>query len=208
MNIPGSRPGPSTAAPAAGTPSGPSRAKEAGAGGTATKTAATTAAEPVTKTAAAVADGSAVPLVRHRRDGILPAVAGALSVRGTTWRGTGSRNGDDPGLHPLVARFLAELPAQDRQRHTGRCPETLLLSRFLTAAEADRAGRRAGRTFTEQDAREALRQARMTARHVREAGDPRHGAYAPPCRSCARLLEHFRVTAVDPEARAEGGEGG
>lgn len=200
MNIPGSRPGPSTAAPAAGTPSGPPRAEEAGAGGAATKTA--------TETAAAAADGSAVPLVRHRRDGILPAVAGALSVRGTTWRGTGSRNGDDPGLHPLVERFLAELPAQDRQRHTGRCPETLLLSRFLTAAEADRTGCRAGRTFTEQDAREALRQARMTARHVREAGDPRHGAYAPPCRSCARLLEHFRVTAVDPEARAEAGEGG
>lgn len=151
---------------------------------------------------------AAVPVLRHRRDGILPAVAGALSVRGVTWKATGSK-ADGPGeLHPLIGDFLAALPVEHRERHTGRCPEALLLSRFLASAEESRSGRKAGRAFSDGEARKALKQARFTARHVREDGDPEHGAYAPPCRSCARLLDHFGVTAVGPEADAEAGEDG
>ncbi|MFR9673455.1 YwqJ-related putative deaminase [Streptomyces sp. TR06-5] len=144
------------------------------------------------------ARGTAAPLLRRRRDGILPAVAGALSVRGTTLTGTGSRTDVRPELHPLVEEFLDALPVADRERHAGRCPEPLLLSRYLTSAEEARSGRKAGRPFTASDARKALKHARLTTRHLREDGDPRHGSYAPPCRSCARLLAHLGVAAVDP----------
>lgn len=150
---------------------------------------------------------AAAPFLRHRRDGILPAVAGALWVGGATLTGTGGRADTPPELHPLVGDFLDALPVEHRERHLGRCPEAVLLSRYLTAAEAERKGRKAGRAFTVPEARKALKQARLTARHVREDGDPRHGDYAPPCRSCARLLEHFGVAAVGPEAYSGAGEG-
>lgn len=150
---------------------------------------------------------AAVPFLRHRRDGILPAVAGALSVRGATFTGTGSKADGLPALHPLVERFLDALPPQDRERHTGRCAETLLLSRCLTSVEKERSGRKAQRPLTAGEARKALKHARLTARHVREDGDPRHGEYAPPCRSCARLLDHFGVTAVDPGVTSLGASG-
>lgn len=154
-------------------------------------------------------DGYAArPFLHHRRDGILPAVAGALSVRGATFTLTGSKADERPVLHPLVEEFLGALPVEHRERHTGRCPETLLLSRYLTSAEETRKGRKAGRAFSSGEARKALKQARLTARHVREDGDPRHGAYAPPCRSCAVLLDHFGVEAVETGLYAEAGEAG
>ena len=162
----------------------------------------------VTGAAEAAAGRPVSPLLLHRRDGILPAVAGALSVRGITLTGTGSRGGNLPALHPLVAEFLAALPVEHRERHVGRCTETLLLSRYLAFAEESRSGRRAGRAFTAQEARKALKQARLATRHVREEGDPLHGTYASPCRSCARLLDHFGVTAVDPGASTEVREAG
>lgn len=148
----------------------------------------------------------AAPVLRHRRDGILPAVGAALSVRGETLTCTGSKSDEPPELHPLVRDFLASLDAGRRERHTGRCAETVLVSRFLTSAEAARAGKRAGKRagrkpYTEGDARKALKHAKLTARHIREDGDPRHGSYAPPCRSCTALLGHFGVRAVDPGPR-------
>jgi hypothetical protein len=157
---------------------------------------------------AAPAGAPAAPFLHRRRDGILPVVAGALSVRGTTLTGTGSKADSPPELHPLIGDFLQGLPAGDRERHLGRCPEAVLLSRFVHLAEESRTGRKAGRTFTVGDARKALKGARLTARHVREDGDPRHGDYAPPCRSCARLLEHFGVTAGDPGSPCAFGAGG
>jgi hypothetical protein len=142
-----------------------------------------------------------VPLLLRRRDGILPAVAAALSVRGETLTCMGSKGEVPPELHPLVQDVLDTLTTEHRERRTGRCAETVLLSRFLTAVEAERPARRAARKpFTQNDARKALKHARLTARHIREDGDPRHGDYAPPCRSCAVLLAHFGVRSVDPAA--------
>lgn len=144
----------------------------------------------------------AVPVLRHRRDGILPAVAGALSVRGETLTCTGSK-GEAPELHPLVRDFLESLTTAERERHAGRCPEAVLLSRFLISVEAARAGKRAGRKpLSHSDAKRALKQAKLTTRRIREDGDPQHGGYAPPCRSCAPLLAHFGVRVVAPDAEA------
>ncbi|MFF9559439.1 YwqJ-related putative deaminase [Streptomyces albus] len=165
------------------------------------------------------------PVLRQRRDGILPAVAAALSIRGETLTCTGSKSERAPVHHPLVQDFLDTLTTERRSRSTGRCPEAVLLSRYLTATEAARADKRAGRKpgkngkngrsgaakatraprpgkppkpLTLSEAKRALKHAKLTARRIREDGDPLHGSYVPPCRSCAPLLAHFGVRAVDP----------
>jgi hypothetical protein len=145
-------------------------------------------------------DGAAPPVLRHRRDGILPAVAAALSVRDEVLSCTGAKGEQPPELHPVVQEFLDALPVAQRERFTGRCPEPVLISRHLAAFEASRGKRAARRPLTQSEARKSLRGAKLTARRIREDGDPAHGSYAPPCRSCAPLLAHFGVRAVDPGA--------
>ncbi|MES4900866.1 MULTISPECIES: YwqJ-related putative deaminase [unclassified Streptomyces] len=153
------------------------------------------------------ADGP--PPLIHRRDGILPTLAAALSVRGDTLTCTASKADQPPPLHPLVQDFLDTLTSAQRERFTGRCPEAILLSRHLTSVEANRSKRAARKPLTHGEARRAFKHAKITTRRIREAGDPRHGSYAPPCRSCVPLLAHFGVRAVGhtngPEAEAAAG---
>ena len=132
-----------------------------------------------------VRDPAGPPSLRHRRDGILPAVAAALSIRDEVLTCTGAKGEQPPALHPIVQEFLDALPVGQRERFTGRCPEAVLVSRHLTSVEADRSKRASRRPLTQGEARKALRGAKVTARRIREDGDPAHGAYAPPCRSCA-----------------------
>ncbi|MFF4158441.1 YwqJ-related putative deaminase [Streptomyces sp. NPDC001678] len=149
-------------------------------------------------------DAERPPALLHRRDGFLPAVAAALSVRGETLTCTAAKSDQPPRLHPLVQDFLDTLTHERRERFTGRCPEAVLLTRYLSAHEAGRSKRAARKPLTHGEARRALKQAKVTARHIREDGDPRHGCYAPPCRSCTELLAHFGVRAVDPAAPTNG----
>ncbi|HZG03940.1 MAG TPA: YwqJ-related putative deaminase [Streptomyces sp.] len=143
------------------------------------------------------------PVLRHRRDGIMPTVAAALSVRGQTLTCTAGKADRPPTLHPLVQDYLDTLTTNQRERHTGRCPEAVLLSRYLTSAEAARSKRASRKPLTTAEARRALKHAKLTTRRIREDGDPRHGSYAPPCRSCTALLAHFGVRTVDPTGAAE-----
>ncbi|MEV5341110.1 YwqJ-related putative deaminase [Streptomyces sp. NPDC052676] len=145
-------------------------------------------------------DERPAPTLRHRRDGILPTVAAALSVRGTTLTGTAARGDRPPALHPLVQDFLDTLTSAQRDRFTGRCAETILISRHLTAADSARSKRAARRPMTNGEARKALKHAKLTARRIREAGDPLHGSFATPCRACTALSAHFGVRIVDPTA--------
>jgi hypothetical protein len=147
------------------------------------------------------------PPLHERRDGILPAVAAALSVRGRTLTSTGNKGDQSPAPHPLVQDFLDTLTTEHRARHTGRCPETVLISRYLNETEAARPSKRTNRrtgggkkALTLSEAKRALKNAKLTARHIREQGDPLHGRYAPPCRSCGALLTHFGVRPVDSDA--------
>ncbi|MGW1463138.1 YwqJ-related putative deaminase [Streptomyces sp. NPDC002308] len=142
-------------------------------------------------------DSNRTPRLLHRRDGILPAVAAALSVRGETLTCTAGKGDQPPVLHHLVQDFLDTLPTSQRERFTGRCPEAILLSRQLTAAEGTRSKRAQRKPLTSGEARRALKHGRLTARHIREDGDPRHGSYAAPCRSCSVMLAHFGVRPVD-----------
>ncbi|MFJ8719230.1 YwqJ-related putative deaminase [Streptomyces violaceus] len=138
------------------------------------------------------------PVLHHRRDGILPTVAAALSVRGATLTGTAVRGDTPPALHPLVQDFLDTLTSAQRDRFTGRCAETILISRHIAAADTTRSKRAARKPMTNGEARKALKQAKLTARHIREDGDPLHGTFATPCRACTALSAHFGVRIVDP----------
>ncbi|GAB1336072.1 YwqJ-related putative deaminase [Streptomyces sp. E-15] len=143
-------------------------------------------------------DAPPTPALRHRRDGILPAVAAALSVRGATLTCTAARSDQPPTLHPLVQDFLDALGSAQRDRFTGRCAETILISRHLATADAARSKRAARRPMTNGEARKALKHAKLTARRIREDGDPLHGGFATPCRACTALSAHFGVRIVDP----------
>ncbi|MFD9817042.1 YwqJ-related putative deaminase [Streptomyces sp. NPDC059080] len=142
------------------------------------------------------ADDGHTPTLRHRRDGILPTVGAALSVRGATLTCTASKAEQPPPLHPLVQDFLDTLSTAQRERFTGRCPEAVLLSRHLTAVEGNRGKRASRKPLTNGEARRSLKHSKITARHIREDGDPLHGSYAPPCRSCDALLAHFGVMPI------------
>jgi len=138
------------------------------------------------------------PVLLHRRDGILPTVAAALSVRGATLTGTAARGDQPPALHPLVRDFLDTLTSGQRDRFTGRCAEAILISRHISAADAARSKRAARKPMTNGEARKSLKHAKLTARRIREDGDPLHGSFAAPCRSCTALSAHFGVRIVDP----------
>jgi hypothetical protein len=141
------------------------------------------------------------PVLRHRRDGILPAVAAALSVRDEVLTCTGSKAEQPPELHPLVQDVLDTLPVAQRERFAGRCPEPVLLSRYLDSVDAGRSKRASRKPLTSGEARKALKGAKLTARRIREDGDPAHGSYTAPCRSCLPLLSHFGVRPFDPGAK-------
>ncbi|MEW2414145.1 YwqJ-related putative deaminase [Streptomyces sp. NPDC046866] len=140
---------------------------------------------------------STAPVPRFRRDGILPTIAAALSVRGETLTSTAGKADQPPTLHPLVQDFLDTLTSSQRERFTGRCPEAILVSRHLAAAEGARSKRASRKPLTASEARRSLKHSKITARRIREDGDPLHGTYAPPCRSCEALLAHFGVRHVD-----------
>ncbi|MFE2535072.1 YwqJ-related putative deaminase [Streptomyces sp. NPDC005070] len=140
------------------------------------------------------------PALLYRRDGILPTVAAALSVRGATLTGTAARGDQPPALHPLVQDFLDTLTNAQRDRFTGRCAEAILISRQIVSADAERSRRAGRKPMTNGEARKALKGAKLTARRIREDGDPLHGSFAPPCRSCTALSGHFGVRIVDPAA--------
>lgn len=76
----------------------------------------------------------------------------------------------------------------------------MLISRHITAADEARSKRAARKPMTNGEARRALKQAKLTARRIREDGDPLHGSFAAPCRACTALSAHFGVRIVDPTA--------
>jgi hypothetical protein len=119
-----------------------------------------------------------------------PAIAGALLIGGKVYSHTSLKGDAEPLLHPLIARFLDELPTEQRERYAGRCAEVVLVSDRLYEAEAGRD------PLSAAEARAALWGARVTATRIREQGDPTHGRYQPPCRSCAALLDWSGVEAV------------
>lgn len=132
-----------------------------------------------------VRPGEGGTVAQHR---MVPLTAGAILVDGIVYTHTSVRGNRDPDLHPLVRRFLQELPAPARERFLGRCVEPVLVSDRLYAAEA--AG---SPPLTPARARAALWGAKMRITRVREPDDPCHGQVQQPCRSCAALLDWIGV---------------
>jgi hypothetical protein len=120
----------------------------------------------------------------------LPLAAGALQVDGTVHTHTSVRGDVAPELHPLIRRFLHELPPAERERFTGWCAEAVLVSDRLYAAE------QSGDRLSATAARSLLWGARIRVVRVREDGDPRHGEPQAPCRSCASMLDHFGIAVL------------
>ena len=121
----------------------------------------------------------------------LPMTAGALIVGGTVHSHTSMRGDNPPNLHPIVVGILDGLPAEKRERYTGWCAEVALISDRLHGAEKD-----AGRPITANEAKAALQGGQIHISRIREDGDPTHGDFQPPCRSCTVLLEEFGITTV------------
>jgi hypothetical protein len=104
---------------------------------------------------------------------MLPLTAGALLVGGTLHQHTSVRGDTPPDLHPLVRRFLHELPVESRERYAGWCAEVVLVSDRLHEAE-----RLAGSPLTAAAARAELWGARVSVCFIREDGPV---AAAPRC---------------------------
>jgi hypothetical protein len=120
-----------------------------------------------------------------------PATSGALLLGDTVYTHTSVKGDLAPTLHPLVAGYLGELPANSRERYAGRCAEAVLVSDRLYEAEAS-----AGAPLTPNQGRAAVWGGRIVVTRVREAGDPEHGTVEAPCRSCALLLRWFGIEAA------------
>ena len=114
------------------------------------------------------------PALLHRRDGILPTVAAALSVRGETLTGTAARGDQAPPLHPLVQEFLDSLATDRRDRFTGRCAEATLISRHITGADAARSRRAARRPMSNGEARKDEDAATQLAHDARSGSSHGH----------------------------------
>ncbi|MFG1920465.1 YwqJ-related putative deaminase [Cryptosporangium sp. NPDC048952] len=121
----------------------------------------------------------------------LPMTAGALIVGGMVHSHTSIRGDVAPNLHPIVARILDELPTAQRERYAGWCAEVALISDRLHDADKE-----AGRPVTLDEAKAALDGGQIHISRIREDGDPTHGRFQPPCRSCTVLLSEFGVTTV------------
>ena len=67
------------------------------------------------------ATAPAMPVLRHHRDSLLPAVAAALSLKSGEVHTLAGRKADaQPVHHPLIAEFLVSLPVEHRERFLGR----------------------------------------------------------------------------------------
>jgi hypothetical protein len=121
----------------------------------------------------------------------LPIAAGALLVGGVVYSHSSIRGDKPPDLHPLLRRFIRDLPVTARERYAGWCAETVLVSDRLYEAEDA-----AGPPLTPARAREALWGAHMSVYRVREPDDPTHAQPQPPCRTCSAVLEWLGVDAV------------
>lgn len=118
----------------------------------------------------------------------LPLTAGALLVGDAMYQHTSIRGDTPPELHPLIRRFLHELPVEARERFAGYCAEVVLVSDRLYEAE-----RLIGAPLTAAAARAELWGARLSLVHIREPGDPVHGRPARPCRTCTALLDWLGI---------------
>ncbi|MYW05671.1 SUKH-3 domain-containing protein [Streptomyces sp. SID3343] len=124
----------------------------------------------------------------------LPATSGALVVGDTVFAHTSIKGDGEPDLHPVIRDFFDALPTHLREPYIGRCAETVLVSDALWQMQQEWGGER----MDDDWARESFRAnaGAVTVTRIREAGDPTHGTFQPPCRACAAMLEYVGIEVV------------
>ncbi len=112
-----------------------------------------------------------------------------------------SVKGDQPpSHHPLVLDFFRTgLAPEFRERGYDRCSEAAALSDALHIADARRRALGEPPVTLEQARHDLFAGTDMVTYRVRELGDPVAGTTAPPCLSCAMLLQHFGFQLRPPD---------
>jgi hypothetical protein len=133
-----------------------------------------------------------VELRRNARRRPSPAVAAHITIDGRLFIARGAKGDQVIRHHPLVQRYLDELPAGHLVRGGERHAELIVLSDVLH--EADRVRLELGGTpVTLDEARRWLGGAQFETFHIREQYDPLGGTPAEPCESCIVALVDFAL---------------
>ncbi|MGC0419336.1 SUKH-3 domain-containing protein [Embleya sp. AB8] len=124
----------------------------------------------------------------------LPATSGALTIADYVFSHTSLKGDGEPNLHPVLREFLDALPVRLLEPGIGRCAEAVLVSDALWHMQEDWGDE----PMDPEWACESFRHntAAVTVTRIREWGDPTHGTFQPPCRSCAAMLEYFHIEVV------------
>ncbi|WP_202512692.1 SUKH-3 domain-containing protein [Streptomyces sp. SID3343] len=124
----------------------------------------------------------------------LPATSGALTIATYVFTHTSLKGDGEPNLHPVLREFFDALPVRLRTTYIGRCAEAALVSDALWHMQEDWGDEPMDAEWACESFR--VNTTAVTVTRIREWGDPTHGTFQPPCRSCAAMLEYFQIEVV------------
>jgi hypothetical protein len=121
-----------------------------------------------------------------------PGTAAHLSLNGQLFQAEGAKGDIELQHHPLVRRYLDELPPGHLVRGGDRHAEMVVVSDVLHEHDHRRSAEGIA-PMSAGDAKALLEAARFEVFRVRESGDPAGGRADRPCDSCLNFLVHFNV---------------
>ncbi|TYC07041.1 hypothetical protein FXF53_00015 [Micromonospora sp. WP24] len=121
-----------------------------------------------------------------------PGAIAHLSLDGRMFRAQGAKGDVELRHHPLVRRYLDELPVGHLGRGGDRHAELIVVSDVLHEYDHRRAAEGIA-PMGMGDAELLLAAARFEVFRVREPGDPAGGLAERPCDSCLNFLVYFNV---------------
>ncbi|MFI7578131.1 SUKH-3 domain-containing protein [Micromonospora sp. NPDC049497] len=141
-------------------------------------------------------------LLREIRRLPTPTTAAHLSVDGRLYRAQGAKGDIELNHHPLVRRYLDDLPPGHLVRGGDRHAELIVVSDVLHEYDHRRAAEGI-EPMGMADATALFRTARFEIFRVREPGDPHGGPTDQPCDSCTNVLVQFNVLPWSDRAYTE-----
>ncbi|RKN38096.1 SUKH-3 domain-containing protein [Micromonospora endolithica] len=131
-------------------------------------------------------------LLREIRRLPTPTTAAHLNLDGRLHRAQGAKGDIELHHHPLVRRYLDDLPPGHLVRGGDRHAELIVVSDVLHEYDHRRAAEGI-EPMSMADAESLLGKARFEVFHVREAGDRYGGRIERGCDSCVNFLVHFNL---------------
>ncbi|MEU4676385.1 SUKH-3 domain-containing protein [Micromonospora sp. NPDC023737] len=131
-------------------------------------------------------------LLREIRRLPTPGTVAHLTLDGRLFRARGAKGDVELRHHPLVRRYLDELPAGHLARGGDRHAELVVVSDVLHEYDLRRETEGIA-PMGMGDAELLFAAARLEVFRVREPGDPAGGLAERPCDSCLNFLVHFNV---------------